>query len=78
MMVLFLTSCHATYRSEGSGWCETQVLSKTELRQHHWNTTQSQHDKIRDEKGRWIKTSKTHSVFYGRLRKCNGSSCGGD
>ena len=54
MLVLFLTSSHATYCSKGGGWTQTQILTKTELCQHHWNTTQSQHEKVRNQKCRCV------------------------
>ncbi len=51
-MVQFLTSSHARYGSKGRWWSQTQILSQTELSQHHRNTTQSQHDEVWDEKCR--------------------------
>ena len=52
VMVQFLTSSQSTYGSKGRWWSQTQILSQTELSQHHRNTTQSQHDEVWDKKCR--------------------------
>ena len=62
-MVLFLTFSHATYCSKGGWWTQTQILTKTELCHHHRNTTQSQHEKVRNQKCRCIKQNDAFSIL---------------